>query len=97
MVASQPHVSFPKHALGRWNFPSRGKVVQGICLPLFFPLSSPLSLSLSALHSRDHGRVDVSRVVATVKVSEGEYSDSVVGDGQRVEGGESSETDGGQG
>lgn len=96
MVASQPHVSFPKHALGRWNFPSRGKVVQGICLPLFFPLSSS-PLSLSALHSRDHGRVDVSRVVATVKVSEGEYSDSVVGGGQRVEDGESSETDGGQG
>lgn len=88
----------------RWDagtFPHEGKLFRvsaslssSHSLPLFLSPSPP---SLSALHSRDHGRVDVSRVVATVKVSEGEYSDSVVGGGQRVEGGESSETDGGQG
>lgn len=85
----------------RWDagtFPHEGKLFRvSASLSSSHSLPSSLSLSLSALHSRDHGRVDVSRVVATVKVSEGEYSDSVVGGGQRVEGGESSETDGGQG
>lgn len=74
VVELTPHASSPKRVLE----PCEGKLFRvSDSLSLSFFLSFPLS------HPRDHGRVDVSRVVATVKVSEGEYSDSFVGGSQR--------------